>query len=83
MTLRGWLRTWAAPDITLLGCPGYRFWFAHVRYIVLYSKQDWAHKRASSQKRHAEWVETGKPITLKRNYRGSLYVDGPRKKDGE
>ena len=82
MTVRGWLRTWAAPDITLLGWPGCRFWHAHLRHRVLYGDADWLHFKAYAEKRHAEWVASGEPFQLKHGYHG-LYVDGPRKKAGE
>lgn len=82
MSLKGWLRTWAAPDITLLGWPGRRFWHAHLRYRFLYGNADWQHFKAYAEKRHAEWVAKGKPITLKRGpYHRGLYVYAPRGDD--
>jgi len=78
MTVRGWLRTWAAPDITLLGWPGKRFWHAHLRYRLLYGDADWQHHREYAQKRHAEWVQKAKPLELRRNGLGSLYVHAPQ-----
>lgn len=78
MTLRGWLRTWAAPDITLLGWPGLRFWHAHLRHRVLYGDADWHHFKVFAEKRHQDWIAAEDPIELKLGHRRNLYVEGPR-----
>lgn len=80
MTVKGWLRTWAAPDITLLGWPGRRFWHAHLRYRLLYGSADWQRFKLYAEKRHAEWVKKGKPTPLQRGTFG-LYVNVPRGDD--
>jgi hypothetical protein len=54
-----------------------------LRHILLYGTADWQKFREYAQKRHARWVASGKPFSLKRNWRGSLYVDGPRGREDE
>jgi hypothetical protein len=78
--VQGWLRTTRmVPDITLLGWPGRRFWHAHLRHRLLYGYADWLAFKKYAVDRHQKWIASGKPITLQRNYRGSLYVQGPKK----
>lgn len=77
--IRGRLRVRVAPDITLLGWPGRRFWHAHLRYRILYGGADWRHFKKYAEARHQAWLAASKPIALKLNYRGSMYVQGPKK----
>lgn len=72
----GFLRVRCNVDITLLGWPGYRFWFAHLRYILLYGKEDWKRSRSRALKRHAEWVKEGGTLTLCKSFgsRWRLFV---------
>jgi len=75
MTLRGWMRVHIAPDLTLLGWPGKRFWHAHIRYQLCYGTADWRHRKAAAEARHQQWVKDGYTLELKRNWRGSLFVN--------
>ena len=71
--LRGKARVYLNADLTLLGLPGWRFWHAHFRYIILYGLEEWKHWRAFSQSRHKERLKDHK-YSFNRNWKGSLYV---------
>lgn len=70
--MKGWLRVHLSKDITLLGWPGWRFWWAHLNYWVCYGREDYEFRKAWAKERHAKWIDEGYTLTVKRGFYGTF-----------
>ena len=73
--LLSWLRVHWNVDCTLLGWPGRRFWFAHLRYKILYGKEDYLFRSNWAKERHAYWVKEHYTLTIRPSFFGGVYVN--------
>lgn len=72
--IKNFLRKKVSPDITLLGHPSCLFLYAHVLFRFLYGSKDLIFYKEKAKKRHLDWIKNNKILKIKRNFRGSLYV---------
>lgn len=61
-------------DITLLGWPGYRFWYAHLRYRIMYGREDYRFRSEWARNRHAKRVDEGGTFAIRPSFYGGVFI---------